>query len=103
MSVIARKKLQQKKGPELIFFGMTLTCVAVGAVYLILGLIISQEITSATMVPGIYFIVLAGICLAIGTYIREHEPAAANFKDWVISLCFLGVLIGAILGAYNWW
>ncbi len=102
MSVILRKKLQQKKGVEVIFFAMTLTFAAVGAIFLIWGLLISDEITSAAMVPGIYFMVLAGIVLAIGTYIQQNDLAAANYKDWVIGLCFLGVLVGAILGAYNW-
>ena len=86
----------------MIFYSMTLTFAAVEAIFLIWGLLISEEITSAAMVPGIYFILLAGIVFAIGTYIQQNDLAASNYKDWVIGLCFLGVLVGAILGAYNW-
>lgn len=102
MSVIAAKKAEQKKGPEAIFLYMGLTFVIVVIFELFLYLVFSWDTTQSFMVSIMYFLMLGALCIGITSFIREHSLEYSNFKNWFYSFLFISILVGAILGAYQW-
>ena len=106
MSMIAQKNTQQQKGPESIFVYMGLIFLLVDLLMLIMLILFRWEINSSFMVPLIYFLMLSGIHFGIGSYMREYSydeiNLKKNLKNWYIGLIFIGIIVGAILGAYMW-
>ena len=100
--MIAQKNTQQQKGPESIFIYMGLVFLFVDFLMLILFLIFSWEINSNFMIPLIYFLMLSGLHFGMASYIREYDYDVKNIKNWYIGLIFIGIIVGAILGAYMW-
>ena len=96
------QKTQQQKGPETIFVYMGVIFLFVDLLMLILLFLFSWEINSNFMIPLIYFLMLSGIHFGMGSYMREYSYDAKNLKNWYIGLIFIGIIIGAILGAYMW-
>ena len=100
--MIAQKNTQQQKGHETIFIYMGLVFFLVDLLMLIMLVIFSWEINSSFMIPLIYFLMLSGIHFGMGSYMREYSYDVKNIKDWYIGLLFIGIIVGAILGAYMW-
>jgi hypothetical protein len=102
MSLIAKKKAQQKKGPETIFVYMSLVFILAIAIEGILYLILKFDLDSTSVVPIVYFLLLAGLFVGLASELREHPETIENFGDWIFGFVFLGIFIGAILAAYQW-
>jgi len=104
--MIAQKNTQQQKGPESIFIYMGLGFLFVDLLMLIMLFLFSWEINSNFMIPLIYFFMLSGIHFGMGSYMREYNydeiSLKKNLKNWYIGLIFIGIIVGAILGAYMW-
>ncbi len=102
MSIIAQKKESQKQGSEVIFTYMGLTFIVIDIIATLLFFILSWEFNSSFMVPIMYYLLLAGLCLGIRSYLREHKINLSLFNNWYYSLLFIGLFVSAIMGAYMW-
>ena len=110
MSTIAAKKAaQQKKGPETIFNYMGVTFVLVILIQVLVLVLahyevgsIEMEINNTSMTPILYFLLLAGLCFGVGSHLRETHLDMRHWSDWTTALVIVSILIGAILGAYQW-
>ena len=109
MSYIAQKKAQHlKKGPETIFIYMGVTFLIAIAIELLILVIFHYSIenfefqNTIYMIPILYFMALGGMSLTVGSKIREGELTPERVKDWIIGFVFIGILVGAVLGAYMW-
>ena len=102
MSIIAQKKESQKQGSEAIFTYMGLTFIVIDIIATLLFLILKWDFTSTFMVPIMYYLMLAGLCLGIRSYLREHKSDMKLFNNWYYSVIFIGLLVSAIMGAYMW-
>jgi len=103
MSAIAKKKAQAAKGPELILIYMGYVFVIIAGIFAITIIAFdSVDYSRVTMVPLIYFCVLAGLSWGIATGIRNGEFGIERKKDWLGVFIFIGILVGAILAAYSW-
>jgi hypothetical protein len=104
MSTIAAKKGQQKKtGPEtILFYSSGVFLIAIG-IELILYLIIKFPLNGTIMWPLIYCLMMAGLMLGVGTYIRENRADTEMIlRNWFFSMILLSILSGIAYGAYIW-
>ncbi|WP_371801902.1 hypothetical protein [Candidatus Lokiarchaeum ossiferum] len=102
MSIIAQKKESQKQGSEVIFTYMGLTFIVIDIIATLLFFIMKWAFTSTFMVPIMYYLLLAGLCLGMKSYISEHKNNLGLFNNWYFGLIFIGLLTSAIMGAYMW-
>ncbi|MHA1584573.1 MAG: hypothetical protein ACTSVU_09450 [Promethearchaeota archaeon] len=102
MTMIAPTKVQQKKGPDSIFIFMGMTFILLDIVLLIVFLVLGTSFDLTFMTPILYFLMMAGIMLGMGTYLREHGNDLTKFNNWFYGIIVIGILVGAILGAYMW-
>ena len=101
MSAIAQRKALKEKGPETIFIYMGYTFLFVAVINIIIILIGNSGFNITNMSPFLYFLMMTGLCFGMGSYLREHNYDLRHFKNWFYSFIVIGILIGAILGAYQ--
>ena len=67
-------------------------------------LIITDYATTDNMVPIISFLMLSGIHFGLSSYLKEvpDESSYGIFKNYVLSIFFLGVFITIAMAAYQW-
>ena len=102
MSIIAQKKESQKQGSEVIFTYMGLTFIVIDIIITLLFFMLGWSFNSTFMVPVMYFLMLAGLCLGIRSYLSEHKNDFSLINNWFYSLIFIALLTSAIMGAYMW-
>lgn len=101
MSVIAQKKAMQKRGKESILLITGILCVIVSIIDGILIAIFGLDLSDRVLIPVIYFLILGTLLIGTSTYIRENrEKVNIILKDLLISLIIIGIIGGAVLGAY---
>jgi hypothetical protein len=101
MSVIAQKKAMQKRGKESILLITGILCVIMSILDAISIAIFSLDLSDRVLIPAIYFLVLGTLFIGTSTYIRENrEKVNVILKDLLISLIIIGIIGGAVLGAY---
>ena len=106
MSIIAAKKAMQKKGKESILLIAGIVCTIPSLILILLVYALKWELTRAIMIPIMYFFLLAGINIGIGSFIREirEDKDAVNEKlrNYLAALIACGIVGAGILGAFNW-
>ena len=102
MSAISNKKIQQKKGPETIFIYMGITFIIADFIGMIIFFIAGGDLNSTFMVPILYFLMLSGLCMGRGSYLKENNQNLQNFSNWFWSFIFIGIFVAAIMGTYMW-
>ena len=102
MSAIAQQKAEKRKSIETTFLFMGITFLTLDFVIVILIIIASSGLNRTNMTPLIYFLILAGLSFGMGSYLKEHNFDSKYFKNWLYGFLFIGILIGAILGAIQW-
>jgi len=91
-----------EKGPELVLIYMGYTFLVVTAIFLAVVFLSDVGMSHSTMIPPIYFAVLAALCWGIAIGLRNNEFDLKRFKDWLFGFIFLGVFIGIVFGSYMW-
>ena len=102
MSAIAQRKAEERKSSETIFLFMGITFLIFDLLIIVYVLIFADGINRTSMTPILYFLTLAGLCMGIGSYLKEHNYDLRYLNNWFYSFLFLAILAGAILGAMDW-
>jgi hypothetical protein len=106
MSIIAAKKAMQKKGKETILIIAGATCAITSLIIILFAYILKTELSRTLMTPIMYFFIIGGINIAIGSYLRENREDKSlmneKVRNYLLALIALGILGAAIIGAYNW-
>lgn len=101
MSAIAQRKAAQEKGAETIFIYMGYTFLITAVINILIILIVNNGFSLTNMTPFVYFLMMTGLSFGMGSYLREHNHDLKHFKDWFYSFIVIGIIVAAILGAYQ--
>ncbi len=102
MSVIAQKKSQLKKGPEMILLFMGLTFIVLDLALYIIFLMTGEDMSTTIMIPILFFLMLAGTFLGLGSNLKENKNDLKLLDNWKNSIIALGIIVAFVICTYMW-